>query len=194
MANQRLSARRRAVRLATVLLDLDSKMGGLQPSDLIILAGRPSMGKTALVDQHCRSRSLGRKRLDWQTAQTSRRSPQRLRSRRVFLARNVGRATGHPHHVRASPATSEKIRRGKINEKEYKRMVSHRRNWPAGTAVHRSDWRHFDRSACRACPRNLKRQQGLDLLIVDYLQLLTGSSRRASENRVQEVSADHDQH
>ena len=81
--------------LATGFNDLDQRMGGLQPSDLIIVAGRPSMGKTALATN-----------IAYHVARTYRqrpriRAPSRRRRGRVLLARNVGRAARHPHHLRA---------------------------------------------------------------------------------------------
>ena len=84
--------------LATGLRDLDTKMGGLQPSDLIIVAGRPGMGKTALATNiaYNVATSLARR--------GSRRRPHadgERRYRRLLFARNVGRATRHPHHLGA---------------------------------------------------------------------------------------------
>src|SRR6188472_1901553 len=83
--------------LATGLKDLDAKMGGLQSSDLIIVAGRPGMGKTALATN-----------IAYNIAKAHRRNapgrPYRHRRRRhrwLLLAGNVGRATRHPYHRRA---------------------------------------------------------------------------------------------
>ena len=79
--------------LATGFTDLDSRMGGLQPSDLIIVAGRPSMGKTALATN-----------IAYHVARNYRpddgfRECARWRRGRLLLARNVGRAARHPHHL-----------------------------------------------------------------------------------------------
>jgi replicative DNA helicase len=82
---------------------------------------------------------------------------------------------------------SEKIRRGLINEDEFKRLVDTSRemaNLPL--FIDQTGGISIAQLAARA--RRLKRQHGLGLIVVDYLQLLTGSSRRASEGRVQEVS------
>ena len=81
--------------LATGFTDLDHRMGGLQPSDLIIVAGRPSMGKTALATN-----------IAYHVAKSYKPGEEfgecaRRRRGRLLLARNVGRAARHPHHLRA---------------------------------------------------------------------------------------------
>ena len=82
---------------------------------------------------------------------------------------------------------SEKIRRGMINEAEFKRLVEASQEMASlPLFIDQTGGISIAQLAARA--RRLKRQQGLGLIIVDYLQLLTGSARRSSENRVQEVS------
>ena len=84
--------------VATGMLDLDHKMGGLQASDLIIVAGRPGMGKTAFATN-----------IAFNIAKAWRGEPRagrldtdaRRRHRRLLLAGNVGRTARHPHHRRA---------------------------------------------------------------------------------------------
>ena len=84
---------------------------------------------------------------------------------------------------------SEKIRRGMINEEEFKQLVSVSQEMAAiPLYIDQTGGISIAQLAARA--RRLKRQQGLGLLIVDYLQLMTGSSNK-SDNRVQEVIADH---
>ena len=78
--------------------DLDAKLGGLQPSDLIILAGRPSMGKTALATNIAYNIA---KQHTARAANRRLRQDRRRRHRRLLLARNVGRAACHPHPLRA---------------------------------------------------------------------------------------------
>ena len=84
-------------------------------------------------------------------------------------------------------SASEKIRRGKISDEEYKRMVlAPQALGQAPLFIDQTGGISIAQLAARA--RKLKRQRGLDLIVIDYLQLLTGSSRRAAEGRVQEVS------
>ena len=83
---------------------------------------------------------------------------------------------------------SEKIRRGMIDEAEFKRLVEASQEMASLPLYHRPDRRHLASPSSRRARARLKRQQGLGLLVVDYLQLLTGSARRGDEGRVQEVS------
>ncbi len=112
--------------LATGFTDLDGRMGGLQASDLIIVAGRPSMGKTALATN-----------IAYHVARNYRPDPEfrecaRRRRGRLLLARNVGRAARHPHHLgaglyslRAHPPRPHRIRR----------VRPHRRSEPGAPEV-----------------------------------------------------------
>src|SRR5262249_15000432 len=86
-----------------------------------------------------------------------------------------------------SEIPSEKIRRGMIDEIEFKRLVQVSQQMSTlPLYIDQTGGLSIAQLAARA--RRLKRQKGLGLLVVDYLQLLTGSARRASEGRVQEVS------
>ena len=174
--------------IATALKALDGKMGGLQPSDLIILAGRPSMGKTALVTNiafniaRARARSL-RDRPDLSPTDPAHDGAvvgffSLEMSAEQLATRIMSEQAGIP---------SEKIRRGMINEPEFKRLVETSQEMASlPLFIDQTGGISIAQLAARA--RRLKRQQGLGLIIVDYLQLLTGSARRSSENRVQEVS------
>jgi replicative DNA helicase len=172
--------------IATALRDLDNKLGGLQPSDLIILAGRPSMGKTALATNiafnvaRSRARSLA-ERADLDDGGhdgavvgffSLEMSAEQLATR--ILSEQAG-------------IPSEKIRRGMIDEPEFKRLVEASRAMSTiPLFIDQTGGISIAQLAARA--RKLKRQHGLGLIVVDYLQLLTGSQRRAAEGRVQEVS------
>jgi replicative DNA helicase len=82
---------------------------------------------------------------------------------------------------------SEKIRRGMIDEPEFKRLVEASQEMATlPLFIDQTGGISIAQLAARA--RRLKRQQGLGLIVIDYLQLLSGSSRRANEGRVQEVS------
>ncbi len=160
-------------------------MGGLQSSDLIILAGRPAMGKTALATN-----------IAYHIAKTYKADHQTDdRSVRVtdggvvaFFSLEMSAeqlATRIISEQAAIP--SERIRRGKITEEEFARIVEVSREMQSMPLyIDATGGLTIAQVAARA--RRLKRQRGLGLLVVDYLQLLTRSSRRAAEGRVQEVS------
>jgi replicative DNA helicase len=170
--------------LATGLKDLDAKMGGLQPSDLIIVAGRPGMGKTALatnIGYNIARAWAGETRADGHMHTINggivgffslEMSAEQLATRIISERTGISSST---------------IRRGAIGEGEFeqiKDMSIELQHLPF--YVDETGGLTVAQLAARA--RRLKRQRGLDLLIVDYIQLLQGSSRRAAEGRVQEVT------
>jgi replicative DNA helicase len=170
--------------LATGLKDLDSKMGGLQPSDLIIVAGRPGMGKTSLatnIAYNVARAWQGEVRPDGHMSTTNggivgffslEMSAEQL------ATRIIAEQTGIP---------SSTIRRGAISEADFEKIKDvsiELQNLPF--YVDETGGLSIAQLAARA--RRLKRQRGLDLIVVDYIQLLQGTSRRASEGRVQEVT------
>jgi replicative DNA helicase len=169
--------------LSTGLVDLDSKLGGLQPSDLLILAGRPSMGKTALATN-----------IAYNVARAFRSEVQPDGSNKTADGGVVGffslEMSAEQLATRIlseqTEISSEKIRRGMIDEAEFRKLVEVSREMSAMPLyIDQTGGISIAQLASRA--RKLKRQKGLDLLIVDYLQLLTGNKRQ-SEGRVQEVS------
>jgi replicative DNA helicase len=170
--------------LATGLTDLDSRMGGLQPSDLVILAGRPGMGKSALasnIGYNIAKAWNGELRPDghMETVNGGIVGFFSLEMSAEQLAtRIIAEQTGIP---------SNKIRRGAIDEADFERIKDvsiELQTLPF--YVDETGGLSIGQLAARA--RRLKRQRGLDLLIVDYLQLLQGTSQRSSENRVQEIT------
>jgi replicative DNA helicase len=166
------------------LKDLDEKMGGLQPSDLIILAGRPAMGKSALATN-----------IGYHVARNYKADHQPDGSVRVldggvvalFSLEMSSEQLATRIIAEQSGISSERIRRGKITSDEFDRLVEVSRELQSlPLYIDATGGITVAQLAARA--RRLKRQRGLGLLIVDYLQLLSGSSRRAQEGRVQEVS------
>ena len=166
------------------LRDLDEKMGGLQASDLIILAGRPAMGKTSLATN-----------IAYQVAKDYKADHQPDGSLRVLDGGIVGFFSLEMSQeqlatriiAEQSGISSERIRRGKITEDEFHRIVEVSRELQSlPLYIDATGGLTIAQVAARA--RRLKRQRGLGLIVVDYLQLLAGSARRASEGRVQEVT------
>ncbi|MGH6815584.1 MAG: replicative DNA helicase [Hyphomicrobiaceae bacterium] len=170
--------------LATGLIDLDAKLGGLQNSDLIIIAGRPSMGKTSLSTN-----------IAYNIAKAHRIEKQSDGSDKVTDGAVVGffslEMSAEQLATRIlseqTEIASEKIRRGMIGEEEFRRLVQVSQELSRlPLYIDQTGGISIAQLAARA--RKLKRQKGLGLLVVDYLQLIVGSTRRASEGRVQEVS------
>jgi replicative DNA helicase len=170
--------------LATGLRDLDSKMGGLQKSDLIILAGRPGMGKTSLatnIAYNVARAFLGEVQADGQTAAVNggrvgffslEMSAEQLATRILSEQTDI---------------SSSKIRRGEITQADFEVIKDKSieiQNLPL--FIDETGGLSIAQLAARA--RRLKRQRGLDLIVIDYIQLLQGSTKRSSENRVQEIT------
>jgi replicative DNA helicase len=169
--------------VATGLHDLDHKMGGLQASDLIILAGRPGMGKTALATNiafNIASAYRGEVKPDG----TTRTADGGIvgffsleMSSEQLATRIIAEQSGVP---------SYKIRRGDISEQEF-HLVSRAMLEMQSIPFYIDQTGGISIAQLTARARRLKRQRGLDLLVVDYLQLLSGSKTR-SDNRVQELT------
>lgn len=165
--------------ITTGLADLDARLGGFQNSDLIILAGRPGMGKTALATNIA------------------------YRAARAHLLNKGGKGGGVVGFFSLemsedqlatriisdiSEIAGDKIRRGEVRADELQKFIE------AGQEVMQTPM-YIDQtpalsiSAVRTRARRLQRRHGLGMLVVDYLQLLTGSgSSQGRENRVIEVS------
>jgi replicative DNA helicase len=170
--------------LASGLVDLDHLMGGLQQSDMVIIAGRPGMGKTALATNIAYNVAVeyrGKPRPDG-SIETVSGGIVGFFSLEMSAEQLATRILSEQTEI-----PSSKIRRGDISEHDFAKLA-------AAAQVMQSIPLYIDETggisiaqlAARA--RRLKRQRGLDLMVVDYIQLLSGSSRRAAEGRVQEVT------
>ena len=180
--------------IATALKALDGKMGGLQPSDLIILAGRPSMGKTALVTNIAFNIARARARSLRDRPELSATDPAHDGAVVGFFSLEMS-AEQLATRIMSEQAgiPSEKIRRGMINEAEFKRLVETSQEMASlPLFIDQTGGISIAQLAARA--RRLKRQQGLGLIIVDYLQLLTGSSPALFREPGAGGVADHHQH
>ncbi len=164
--------------ITTGLRDVDQKLGGLHPSDLLILAGRPSMGKTALATNIAFNAAK-------KYAETGGKEGAIVgffsleMSADQLAARILSDQSG---------ISGDAIRKGQIKEDDFRRFVEASQKL-AQVPLYIDDTPAQSIAAIRTRARRLKRQHGLDLLVIDYLQLLRGSgSRQGLENRVQEVS------
>ncbi len=167
--------------ISTGLADLDKKLGGLHPSDLLIIAGRPSMGKTSLATNIAFNiaKAHRRGRLPDGHEGTVQGGVVGFFSLEMSAEQLAARILSE-----AAEVPSEQIRRGDMTEQEFRRFVEAAKALEA-CPLFIDDTPALPIAQVAARARRLKRTQGLDVLIVDYLQLLKGSSK---ENRVQEVS------
>ncbi len=168
---------------ATGLSDLDKLMGGLQRSDLIILAARPAMGKTSLATNI--AFHVAR---NWKGDVTPDGHRKTVDGGQVGFFSLEMSAEQLATRILAEQAeiSSSDIRRGNIHESQFSRLVDVS-NLMSTVPLFIDDTGGISVQQLAARARRLKRQKGLDLLIVDYLQLLSGS-KKASENRVQELT------
>jgi replicative DNA helicase len=164
--------------VTTGLVDLNRKLGGMQPSDLIVLAGRPSMGKTALATN-----------MAFKAAQAYADSHGKEGAIVAFFSLEMAAeqlATRILAEVSEVP--SEKIRKGEVKDTEFRRFVEASQKL-ASVPLYIDDTPALSIAQVRTRARRLKRQFGLGMVVIDYLQLLRGSGGgRGPENRVQEIS------
>ena len=162
------------VGLKTGLNDFDKKIGGLHKSDLIIVAGRPSMGKTAfatnIASNICNNKKSTKKKnvLFFSLEMSSEQLATRILSE-------------------ISKISSEGIRTGNLSKNEFEKLIKSSENLK-DLSLFIDDSPALTISSIRTRSRRLKRKQGLDLIIIDYLQLLSGESRNLNDNRVKEIS------
>jgi replicative DNA helicase len=174
MATLAMKNDRGIVGVPTGLTDLDEKLGGLHKSDLVILAGRPSMGKTALATN-----------IAYHAAQTLM-SRQEKSSVAFFSLEMSSEQLSTRILSEQAKIKSDDIRRGKVTEEEINRYIETSRNiynlplfideTPAITIA----------TLCNRA-RRIKRLFGVSLIVVDYIQLMRSSSQR-NDGRVQEIS------
>jgi replicative DNA helicase len=170
--------------IATGLRDLDRRMGGLQPSDLIVLAGRPGMGKTSLATNI--AFNIAEAYVPAQQADGSFKAANGgvvgffslEMSSEQLATRIISEQTEIP---------SSKIRRGEISEMDFEKLVACSQTMQKiPLFIDQTGGISIAQLSARA--RRLKRQRGLDVIVIDYIQLMQGSSAKASQNRVQEIT------
>jgi replicative DNA helicase len=164
--------------VTTGLIDMDKKLGGLQKSDLIILAGRPSMGKTALATN-----------MAYNAAAAFAESGGREGARVGFFSLEMS-SDQLATRILAdlSKVPSDSIRRGAIKQDDFRSFVEASQKLSL-VPLYIDDTPALTIGGIRTRARRLKRQHGLDMLVIDYLQLLQGNgSRQSTDNRVLEIS------
>jgi replicative DNA helicase len=172
--------------LPTGLIDLDRKLGGLHKSDLIILAGRPGMGKTSLATNI--AFNVAKARLDARRRNPNPEEGEKLDGGIVAFFSLEMSAEQLATRLLSDAAGIEayRIRTGDIRKDEYQKLVDTSQELHA-LPLHIDETGGISIEHLMARARRLQRTHGLDLLIIDYLQLVTASARK-SEGRVQEVS------
>ena len=185
MAERALNSGGHLSGFTTGLEGLNTKIGGLHKSDLIVVAGRPGMGKSALGTNmaFAAARRFLRDTEDGIDPAKSAGAPAVLFSLEMSADQLATRILSEQSGI-----TSENLRTGRISQQEFRdlaRAAAELQNLP----LYIDDTPGLTIAALRTRARRLKRQKGIGLIVVDYLQLLQGTGRAgANENRVQEIS------
>ncbi|MDB5380432.1 MAG: replicative helicase, partial [Rhodospirillales bacterium] len=169
--------------LPTGLRDIDAKTGGLHPSDLVIIAGRPGMGKTALATKI----AFGAARAIMREAQEG--DPLAIPKRGVAIFSLEMSADQLATRLLSeeSRISGDRIRRGEISQRDFDKFVEVSREI-GGMPLYIDDTPAISISALRTRCRRLQRTKGLDLVVVDYLQLMRPAAGTRPESRVLEIS------
>ena len=155
--------------ISTGFKDLDELTSGMQAADLVILAGRPSMGKTSLAINMAENAAVGEGK---HVAIFSMEMPGEQLAMRMLSS--LGRIDGH------------KIRTGKLDDDDWPRLMS-AMTMLSEAPIFIDDTPGLSPIELRSRARRLKREHGLDMIIIDYLQLM--ESGASNENRATEISA-----
>ena len=166
--------------MSTGIDSLDKKLGGLHPSDLMIVAGRPGMGKTAFAVNIA---------FNVANEVLNKRGPENLQGPVAFFSLEMSADQLASRILSFSAEVSaHKMRTGQITDEEFNRIAEHSR--ALGTVpIFIDDTPDLSVSAIRTRCRRLKRVSGgLSLIVIDYIQLLNSPSGKKNDNRVQEIS------
>ena len=156
--------------IPTGFIDLDQKTAGLQPSDLVLIAARPSMGKTAFVLNIVEHAALkkGLKCMVFSLEMSSEQLVNRLLSME-------------------SGIDAQKMRNGQLTSTDFDQLLEAAVRVSGASNLVIDDTPGISVAEVRSRCRKQKLEHGLDLVIIDYLQLMSGSSKK-SDNRQQEIS------
>jgi replicative DNA helicase len=170
--------------ITTGLDSLNAKIGGLHSSDLIILAGRPGMGKTALATNIAfnAAQRLSRDKEDGIDEAKSLGAAVAFFSLEMSADQLATRILSE-----SSGISGENLRMGKISQVDFRNLARSAQELEH-LPLYIDDTPGLTIAAMRTRARRLKRQRGIGVIVVDYLQLLSGSAKASNENRVQEIS------
>jgi replicative DNA helicase len=184
MAERALNSGGHLSGVTTGLEGLNAKLGGLHRSDLLILAGRPAMGKTALATNIAFSAAqrLLRDRAEGIEATQSSGAAVAFFSLEMSADQLATRILAEQSGI-----SSESLRMGRISSADFRNLARAAADLQE-LPLFIDDTPGLTIAALRTRARRLRRQRGIGLIVVDYLQLLQGSGRNANDNRVNEIS------
>ena len=170
--------------VTTGLEGLNAKIGGLHKSDLVIVAGRPGMGKSALATNiaFAAAQRFMRDIEDGIEAEQSAGAAVALFSLEMSADQLATRVLAEQSGI-----SSESLRMGKISKQEFRQLARAAADLES-LPFYIDDTPGLTIAALRARARRLKRRNGIGMVIVDYLQLLQGTGRNGNDNRVNEIS------
>src|SRR5215217_7471683 len=170
--------------ITTGLDSMNSKIGGLHKSDLVIVAGRPGMGKSALATNmaFASAQRLLRDNEDGIEPGKSAGAAVALFSLEMSADQLATRILAEQSGI-----SSENLRMGKISQQEF-RSLARAAGELSTLPLYIDDTPGLTIAALRARARRLKRQKGIGMVVVDYLQLLQGTGKGGNDNRVQDIS------
>ncbi len=187
---QAVAAAERALRssggisgITTGLRDLDKRLGGLHKSDLIIMAGRPGMGKSSLLTSIAQASA----RSFLAEARVTDPNAMPTRSVAIFSLEMSAEQVANRILADAARISGDRIRRGDILQRDFDRFVGASREI-GSLPIFIDDTPGIALSALRSRCRRLKRTNGLALVMIDYLQLMRPSPGQRAESRVLEIS------
>ncbi len=170
--------------ISTGLKDLDAVLGGLQKTDLIVLAGRPSMGKSAMALNIGYNAAKNFKQLYDEDGNEIGYEGAKVA---VFSLEMSAEQIASRLLSAASETNSVSLRRGQINQEQFNRIARKAQEIDK-LPLYIDETSMLTASKIRQRARRFKRKQGLDLIIIDYLQLLHAGADERADNRVLEIS------
>src|SRR6476660_5359489 len=184
MAERALNSGGHLSGITSGLEGINAKVGGLHKSDLIILAGRPGMGKTSLATNiaFAAAQRFARDIAEGIEPGKSAGAPVAFFSLEMSADQLATRILAEESGI-----SSENLRMGKISQQEFRhlaRAAAELQSLP----LYIDDTPGLTIAALRTRARRLKRQKGIGFVVVDYLQLLQGTGKNSNDNRVQEIS------
>ena len=184
MAERALNSGGHLSGFTTGLESLNAKVGGLHKSDLIIVAGRPGMGKSALGTNiaFAAAQRFLKDAEDGIEPSKSAGAPAALFSLEMSADQLATRILAEQSGI-----SSENLRMGRISQQEFRQLARAAAELQS-LPLYIDDTPGLTIAALRTRARRLKRQKGIGLVVVDYLQLLQGSGKNNKDNRVQEIS------